>query len=132
MARCHHQGVCSSSVHVHYASTYLLGVVPCKQLKHHWLHHFFLIFLAAPQHIELPGQGSDLSCICNLHCSCGNTRSLTPCARPGIKSMSECCRDATYPVVLQRELPLHHFFFFVFCITTFLISRHACCEGRVF
>ena len=42
---------------------------------------FFSLFLAAPQHMDLLGQGSDLSHSCNLSHSCGNAGSLTHCAR---------------------------------------------------
>ena len=34
------------------------------------------------------GEGSNLSCICNLHHSCGNADSLIHCARPGIEPAS--------------------------------------------
>ena len=51
----------------------------------------FFSFLAALWHMEFLGQGSDTSSSCNLG-------SLTYCARPGIKSVSQCCRDtATEP-----------------------------------
>ena len=40
-----------------------------------------LLFLAAPRHMEFLGHGSDLSHNCSL--CCGNTGSLTHCARPG-------------------------------------------------
>ena len=48
--------------------------------------------MAAPWHLELPGQGSsDLSLCLELSCSCGNARSLTHCAgstpRPGAPKM---------------------------------------------
>lgn len=39
---------------------------------------FFPPFLAAPPHMEFPGQASDLSHSCDLHCS----YSKCPCARP--------------------------------------------------
>ena len=42
----------------------------------------FFSFLAALQHREFPGQGSDLNPGCNLSHSCRNARSLTHCARP--------------------------------------------------
>ena len=48
------------------------------------LSHFiilFYLFLAAPWHMELPGQGSDPSSSHNLSHSCGNAGSLTHCAR---------------------------------------------------
>ena len=39
----------------------------------------FLFFFFQPhlQHTEVPGPGTDPNLICNLHHSCGNTRSLT-------------------------------------------------------
>ena len=47
---------------------------------------FFLFsFLAAPQHMELPVQGSDPSQSHHLSHSCGNAGSLTHYARPGIE-----------------------------------------------
>ena len=55
----------------------------------HWTFGLFppsplpLLFLATPWHVEFPGQVSDLSHSWNLHCSYGNTGSLTHCARPG-------------------------------------------------
>ena len=64
---------------------------------------FFFSFLAALRHMEFPGQGSDPSHICSLHCSCSNARSLTHCARPGIKSASQRSRDAV-DLVPHREL----------------------------
>ena len=45
-------------------------------------------FLAAPQHMEFPGQGSHLSQCCEPHHSHGNTRSLTHCSGPGIEPES--------------------------------------------
>ena len=63
-------------------------------------HFFFFFFFGHPRHIEFPGQGSDLSRNCNLHCSCGRARSLTHCAhyaRPGIKLVPQRSRDATDP-----------------------------------
>ena len=47
-------------------------------------------FLAAPQHVEFPSQGSDLGHSCNLSRRCGNARSLTHCAGPGIEPVSQC------------------------------------------
>ena len=64
----------------------------------------FFSFLASPCHLELPGQESDLSHSCDLCCSCGNTRSLTYRARPGIKPASQCCRDTDNLFVPQQEL----------------------------
>ena len=61
--------------------------------------------------MEFPGQGSDLSYSCDLSHSCGNTRSLTHCAGPGIKPVSQCFQDATNPIVPQGKLLLQDFFF---------------------
>ena len=61
----------------------------------------FFLFLATPQRMEFPGQGSDPSCSCNLSHSCGNTRSLTHCARPGIKPASQCSQDPL--IMLHRS-----------------------------
>ena len=52
----------------------------------HEFEHFLFSFLAARQHVEFPGQGSDPSHSCDL--SCGNTRSLTLCAWLGIEPVS--------------------------------------------
>ena len=50
----------------------------------------------------------DLSCSCSLHCSCGNARSLTHCARLGIKLASQHCGDTTNPIGPQWELPIFY------------------------
>ena len=49
----------------------------------------FFSFFTSPQHMEFLGQGWDLSCSFHLHHSCGNARSLTHCARTGIKPASQ-------------------------------------------
>ena len=50
--------------------------------------YFFFSFLAALQHMEFLGQGSD------PNPGCDNSRSLTHCARLGIEPESQCSRDA--------------------------------------
>ena len=60
---------------------------------------FLFFFLAAQWHREFPGQGSDLSCSYELNHSWDNTRSLTHCARLGIKLAFQCSSDAADPVV---------------------------------
>ena len=59
------------------------------QQKFVWLYNFFFSSLATPWHMEFPGQGSDLSCSCNL-CSCNVSCSCNQCftyvPRPGIRS----------------------------------------------
>ena len=80
-----------------------------------FLFHFFFLFsffLATLWPTEFPGQGSDLSCNCDLGRSCGNTRPLTHCTGPGIKPVSQCCRDTADPLVPQWEL--HAFLIFIF------------------
>ena len=52
---------------------------------------FFFSFLATPQHMEFPGQGSDPS-----H---SNSGSLTRSARLVLEPASWHCRDAIGPVV---------------------------------
>ena len=64
----------------------------------------FFIFLAAPRHMEFPGQGSDPSRSCNLCYRCGNADPLTHCVGPGIKPASWRCRDTADPITPQREL----------------------------
>ena len=64
---------------------------------------FFFFFLAAPQHMEFPGQGSELSCSFDLHCRCSHSGSLTHCAWLGIEPTSQRCRDTTDPAVLPQE-----------------------------
>ena len=61
-------------------------------------------FLAAPQHMEFPGQGSDLRHSHDLSHRCSITRSLTHCTRPGIKPESQWSQDAANPVMPQWEL----------------------------
>ena len=78
----------------------LSSVVSCV-----FLFCFSFSFLTTPQHMEFPGQGSDPSRGCNLSHSCSNTGSLTHCAGPGIKPVTQCSQDAADPVVPQQELP---------------------------
>ena len=75
----------------------------------------FLSFLATWWHMEFQGQGSDLSLSWDLHCSCGNTWSLTHCAGPGMEPAYQCCRHATDPIAPQWKL-----YFFVFLTWEFI------------
>lgn len=59
---------------------------------------FFFLLLATPGHTEFPGQGSDPSRSCDLHCRC---------ARPRTEPVSWCCRDPTYPIAPQQKLQIH-------------------------
>ena len=68
------------------------------------------------------GQGSDLSHSCNFYHSCGNARSLTNYARPGIKAASQHSREATsispgFPLLNSRDSNIfcfkRTFFFFL-------------------
>ena len=45
-----------------------------------------------------------LSFSCDLNHSCSNIGSLTHCAGPGIKPVSQSSQDATNPTVAQWEL----------------------------
>ena len=56
----------------------------------------FPSILAASQHVEFPGQGSDLSCSCDP-CCCGNARSLAHCAMLEIE-----------PAFQRTGIPSHH------------------------
>ena len=71
---------------------------------------YLFYFLAALWHMEFLGQGSDLSCSCDLCSSCCNTGSLTHCASQGIKPASQHSRDAADPGVPQQELQFLFYF----------------------
>ena len=64
---------------------------------------FFLLFLAAPQHMEFPGQGSDLSRSYNLSCSCGNAGSSSHCAGPGSNPCPSSSQDAAECILSQQK-----------------------------
>lgn len=71
---------------------------------------FFLFSLAAPRHMEIPGQGSDLSSSLNLCCSLSNAGSLTGSLNWILEStVSLHSQDAVDPVVPQRELQVPYF-----------------------
>ena len=69
-----------------------------------WALSFFSSFLAALQHIEFPGQGSDVSHSCDPCHGWGSDGSFTHCAVPGIELVSQCSKDAADPIALQWEL----------------------------
>ena len=77
--------------------SFFLSPLPSPSLSP-FLSFYLFIFLPHLQHMEVPrpgtesGSGSNPSWSCNLCDSCGNPRSLTHCARPGIE-----------PVQLQRQ-----------------------------
>ena len=48
-------------------------------------------FLAAPRHMEFPGQGSDPSRCCDLSCRCGNARAFDPLCWARIPALTRCC-----------------------------------------
>ena len=85
--------------------------------------HFFSFFLAVPWHMELPGQRSIPNHSFDLWCCSGNTRSLTHCARLGIKPVSQGSRDTTDPFAPQWELlcvlSLWCVFYYVVCFHLF-------------
>ena len=64
----------------------------------------FFFFLAAPPHMEVPGQGSDPIHSCKLSHSCGNAGFLTHCAGLGIEPMSQRSQDTANPIAPQWEL----------------------------
>ena len=96
-----------------------LLVTSFTKIYSHSMGCFLFLFLAAPQHIELPGRESDLNHGCCLSRSGGNARSLTHFAGPGIKPASQSSQDTVDPVVLHREL---HFFFF-FLMVSFVVQK---------
>ena len=63
---------------------------PSINRRSHYIFFFFFILAAL-----LPGQGLDPSHSCDLSLSCGNTRSFTHCAGPGIEPASQRAQDAT-------------------------------------
>ena len=60
---------------------------------------FLFLFFGGPWHMEFQGQGPDLRYSCSLSSSCAKARSLTLCARLGIKPATQCSLDADDPVV---------------------------------
>ena len=68
-----------------------------------FLPSFFSFLAYVPRHMELPGQGSDLSHGGNLSRSCSNTRALTHHAGPGIEPVFRCSQDAANHVAPQQE-----------------------------
>ena len=57
----------------------------------------FFLFLTTLLHMDFPGQGSDPRYSFDPSCSCGKARSLTHCARPGIKPTSQDIVDPVGP-----------------------------------
>ena len=85
----------------------------------HWVkEHWYIHLLTSLRHMEFLGQGSDLSCSCNLYAAVAVPDPLTHCSRPGIEPVSWYCRDATNLLVPQWELLdcWVFVFFFVFLI----------------
>ena len=66
--------------------------------------YFFFPHFWRPMAYGVPGQGSDPRCSHDL----SSARFLTGCARPGIKSVSQCFQDAASPTVPQWELLERH------------------------
>lgn len=67
-------------------------------------YYYYYYYLATPQHLELLGQGSDPNLSLELSCCCGNAKSLTHFAEPGIELESQSSQDAADPVLPHREL----------------------------
>ena len=75
-----------------------------RGMPHFTLFCLVFLFFGCPRAYGFLGQGSDLSHCLDLCRSCGNARSWTHCAGPRIKPASQDSRDATRPIVPQREL----------------------------
>ena len=58
---------------------------PLTYNKHLTVPYFFFFFSQTHGTWTFPGKGSNLSCSCDLHHGCSNSRFLTHCARLGIK-----------------------------------------------
>ena len=80
-----------------------------KHMKFIFFFFFSFFFLVSLQHMDFPGQGSDLNLSCNLLHTCSNTRSLTHYARPGIEPVSQYSRDAADPIAPLQELWCYSF-----------------------
>ena len=100
--------------------TFIHPEIPYKiisSLKEVWsfpsfLSFFLSFFLAAlpPRHVEVPGQGSDLSRSCKLRCSCSSAGSFKPLCRVGdLTPVTWRCRDTTDPIAPQQEFQVIHF-----------------------
>ena len=73
----------------------------------------FFFFLAAPQHMEFPGQGSDLS---NPSPQLQQLWILNPLCQAGDQTCVQCSQDAANPSAPQQELPqFFSLFYFFFC-----------------
>ena len=68
------------------------------------LFSFFFSFLASLQCMEFLDQLSGPSHSCDLSHSCGNARTLTHCARPGIEPASQCSQDTADSIAPHWEL----------------------------
>lgn len=64
---------------------------------------FIYLFWAALWHMEFLDQGSDPTHSCDLSHSCGNTRSLTHCARLRFEPASQHSQDVSDPISPQWE-----------------------------
>ena len=76
---------------------------------------FFLSLLAAPWHMELPGQGLNRSRSLNLSCSSHNPRSLTHCAGPGIDPTSQRSQGSSDPTAPCHQVFCTQLLFFKNC-----------------
>ena len=61
------------------------------------------------QHMDFLGLGSDPSHSHDLSWNCNNTTSLTHCAGPGIKPVTQHSQDATDSIAPQQELLIKYF-----------------------
>ena len=104
-----------------FADRFICAIFYCIYL---FICYLLVFFLAVPQHMEFPGQGSDLSRGYNLRCRFSNARSLTLCAGPGTQPESQHSRDASDPIVPQQEFQFESYFrshtwriFYALCLT---------------
>ena len=95
-----------------------ISAAPQQELQEYfWMWGFVNICfssLATLWHMEFPEQGPDLSHSCKLCCSCSDSRSLTHCARPGIKPASQPSRDTKDPIASQQQELLVNIFLILY------------------
>ena len=79
---------------------------------HAWLLSFLsFFFFFLPMAYGFPGQGSTPSCSCDLCLTWGKAKSLTHCAKLGLKPVSQCSRNAAGPLVPQQGCQSCHAFY---------------------
>ena len=120
---CHSEHSCMSSVWGEFPLSCLRKSLPFQSLHSLFLELLFDIFynfpffpfLASPWHMEVPGPG-DLSHICDLHHSCGNTMQVgdRTSNTTETESLTHCSTTGTPSIFLSSlYLLFHAFYFFV-------------------